>query len=270
MLFRSTFDEVLKEFGLAEEVNIGQLEENINNIINGSFLKNTSLGNVLKSASKSASGLIQGAKMIFPELWSDSTYGTEHTVTMKLATPDGDKLSWFMNIWLPMCFWIALVAPRTLTSMHMYHSPFIVNCNYKSQFSCPMGIVTSLQFTKGAEGSWTIDGLPTVVEVSASIKELYTSFAITSSQANSTDLGITGGFLGGIVTNAFMNNNILMDYIANSCGVNINEPDLERDFEMWLSFQFKNKIVDTVDNVFSNLRDWFGGKVLNIINGIFR
>ena len=133
-----------------------------------------------------------------------------------------------------------------------------------------MGIVTSLQFTKGAEGSWTIDGLPTVVEVSASIKELYTSFAITSSQANSTDLGITGGFLGGIVTNAFMNNNILMDYIANSCGVNINEPDLERDFEMWLSFQFKNKIVDTVDNVFSNLRDWFGGKVLNIINGIFR
>ena len=265
-----TFDEVLKEFGLAEEVNIGQLEENINNIINGSFLKNTSLGNVLKSASKSASGLIQGAKMIFPELWSDSTYGTEHTVTMKLATPDGDKLSWFMNIWLPMCFWIALVAPRTLTSMHMYHSPFIVNCNYKSQFSCPMGIVTSLQFTKGAEGSWTIDGLPTVVEVSASIKELYTSFAITSSQANSTDLGITGGFLGGIVTNAFMNNNILMDYIANSCGVNINEPDLERDFEMWLSFQFKNKIVDTVDNVFSNLRDWFGGKVLNIVNGIFR
>jgi hypothetical protein len=265
-----TFDDVLKEFGLSEEVNISNLEENINSIINGSFLKNTSVGGILKTASKQASGLIQGAKMIFPELWSDSSYGSEHSVTMKFMTPDGDKLSWFMNCWVPMCFLIALVAPRTLTSMHMYHSPFIVNANYKSQFSCPMGIITSLTFSKGQEGAWTIDGLPTVVEVSLSIKELYTSFAITSAMADSKDLGITKTTLGGLVTNAFMNNNLLMDYIANSCGININEPDLERDFKMWKSFQITNKIEDTIDNVFGRLRSFFTAKAVNILNGIFK
>jgi hypothetical protein len=265
-----TFDSVLEEFGLSEEVNIGNLEDNIKEIINGSFLKNTSVGNIISKASEKASGLIQGAKMIFPELWSDSTYGSEHSVTIKLMTPDGDKLSWYINCWVPMCFLIALVAPRTLTSMHMYHSPFIVNANYKSQFSCPMGIVTSLSFSKGTEGSWTIDGLPTVVEVSMSIKELYTSFAITSATKEAKDVGITGSFFGNILTNAFMNNNLLMDYIANSCGVNINEPDLERDFKMWLSFQVTNKVQDTVDNVFGRLKSFFAAKTMSILNGIFK
>ena len=43
-----------------------------------------------------------------------------------------------------------------------------------------MGIVTSLQLSKGKERAWTLDGLPTEVDVTMEIKDLYSMFVTTS------------------------------------------------------------------------------------------
>ena len=80
-----------------------------------------------------------------------------------------------------------------------------------------MGIITSLSITRGREKAWTLDGLPTEVDVSMELKDLYKMLSITSY----TSAG------------SFVNNIGLMDYIANMCGININEPDFTRSVEIY-------------------------------------
>lgn len=160
-----------------------------------------------------------GGKLIFPEIWSDSEFSNSYDINIKLRTPDGDKLSWFLNIYVPLAHLICLTAPREASDAgpNGYISPFLVRGFYKGLFNCDMGIITNLSITRGREKAWTLDGLPTEVDVSLELKDLYKMLAITPY----TSAG------------SFVNNIGLMDYIANMCGININEPDLTRSIEVY-------------------------------------
>lgn len=160
-----------------------------------------------------------GGKLIFPEIWSDSDFSNSYDISIKLRTPDGDKLSWFLNIYVPLAHLICLTAPREASDAgpNGYVSPFLVRGFYKGLFNCDMGIITNLSITRGREKAWTLDGLPTEVDVSLELKDLYKMLAITPY----TSAG------------SFVNNIGLMDYIANMCGININEPDLTRSIEVY-------------------------------------
>lgn len=198
-----------------------------------------------------------GGKLIFPEIWSDSDFSNSYDISIKLRTPDGDKLSWFLNIYVPLAHLICLTAPREASDAgpNGYVSPFLVRGFYKGLFNCDMGIITNLSITRGREKAWTLDGLPTEVDVSMELKDLYKMLAITPY----TSAG------------SFVNNIGLMDYIANMCGININEPDLTRSIEvycmlkgyklthiasdMWKSAEqyIANRIMATQDNITSLL-----------------
>lgn len=160
-----------------------------------------------------------GGKLIFPEIWSDSEFSNSYDINIKLRTPDGDKLSWFLNIYVPLAHLICLTAPREASDAgpNGYISPFLVRGFYKGLFNCDMGIITNLSITRGREKAWTLDGLPTEVDVSLELKDLYKMLSITSYAS----------------AGSFVNNIGLMDYIANMCGININEPDLTRSIEVY-------------------------------------
>ena len=96
-----------------------------------------------------------------------------------------------------------------------------------------MGIITDLSFTKGKEGAWSINGLPTEVDVSMTIKDLYQAvLSITSEKHDKW----------------FLNNTTLMDYMANLCGININKPDIMRTFEIWAMLK-TNRIKNLPNNL---------------------
>ena len=64
-----------------------------------------------------------------------------------------------------------------------------------------------------------------------------------------------------------MNNIALMDYIANFCGVNINEPDIKRTIDMYYTQNFKNRATDFIKlDVAGGLDQWATSKVLNLFN----
>lgn len=198
-----------------------------------------------------------GGKLIFPEIWSDSEFSNSYDINIKLRTPDGDKLSWFLNIYVPLAHLICLTAPREASDAgpNGYISPFLVRGFYKGLFNCDMGIITNLSITRGREKAWTLDGLPTEVDVSLELKDLYKMLSITSYAS----------------AGSFVNNIGLMDYIANMCGININEPDLTRSIEvycmlkgyklthitsdLWKSAEqyIANRIMATQDNITSLL-----------------
>ena len=193
-----------------------------------------------------------GGKLIFPNIWSDSSFGRSYDVTIKLVSPDYDILSWYLNIYVPLMHLMGLVVPR----QHGYNgfiSPFLVKAYYKGLFNCDLGLITSMNVTKGSEGGWTRNGLPTTVDVSLTIKDLYESLSITKTN--------------GTIENNIIANTILMDYIANLCGININKPDIRRMIDFYYTQGLRNQAVDKIQlDIFGGFDQWATNKMLGVYN----
>ena len=240
----NSFSDIGKEIAFLLGTQAGKkiefLDENeINNTLNSinevadKYLNGNQL---FKDLGSNFATIAAGGKILFPEIWDDSSFTRSFDISIKLRTPDCDPLSWYLNICVPMCFLIGLVAPKQQLQMG-YNSPFLVRAFYKGLFNVDMGIVTDLSFSKGKEGAWTLDGLPTEVDVSMTIKDLYQAV-----------LTITSGDQ----SKWFMNNTTLMDYMANMCGININKPDILRTFQIYTMLK-TNKLVDMPNTLFSKL-----------------
>lgn len=160
---------------------------------------------------------IQGAKMIFPELWADSSFSKDYSVEIKLISPDSDPLSVYLNIIVPLLHLIGLAAPRA-TGPTTYASPFLIRAYYQGFFNVNMGIISSLDITKGDEAQWTYDNVPTEVSVRVGIHDLFaTQYISINDEASS-----------GLFDISILNNGPLMEYLANMCGLNYNEPEWSR------------------------------------------
>lgn len=193
--------------------------------------------------------VLKGSNIIFPELWGDSAYNKSYNVTINLATPYGDKESWFLNIGVPLMHILALTLPRQSTP-NSYSSPFLVKVFAKGWFSCELGIIDSISIDKGGNGdSWTVDGLPSEVKVSLSVKDLYNNLMITSSSK----------------PGLFYQNQGLIDFLAVTCGVNIAKPNFLLRVETLFSI-FLGKITDIPSNFY---RD-FTESVKNKIEGLWK
>ena len=189
-----------------------------------SFLPKRLVSN-LKQGFKSVT---RGGKMIFPEIWNDSSFSRSYRISIKLRTPDADALSWYLNIGVPMLHLIALAAPHQLGA-NGFQSPFLIRGWYKGFFNCDMGIITDMDISKGDKGKWTLDGLPTEVDISITLKDLYQILTITSDDKISDLLA----------------NTALLDYIANMCGINVSKPDLERAIDL-MYLTIKNHVANVI------------------------
>ena len=206
----------------------------------GSFISN--IGNNFQT-------IATGGKLLFPEIWSDSEFSKDFSITIKLRTPDADVMSWFINIYVPLCHLIALAAGHQTETVNGYYSPFLVRAFYKGLFNVDMGIVTNMSIRKGKEAAWNIDGLPTEIDVDLNIKDLYGMLSIVSDAEPKN----------------FVTNNILMDYVANTCGININQMDIQRSLEIYYIL-FTNRVVNLPNRIsrhFQDAIDNFGQNLYN-------
>lgn len=178
-------------------------------------------GNFLEQISQNLLTVVQGGKLIFPEIWSDSQYDKSYNVNIKLRSPDADPLSWFMNIWLPIAHLLPLVLPKS-SGPNGYIAPFLVRAWYKGLFHCPMGIITNCSITRGEMGNWNLQGLPMSVDINLTIKDLYHSLAVTSESTSWDNL-------------AAMENIGILDFISNFCGVNMVESDIDRTIQFYIN-----------------------------------
>lgn len=203
--------EVLSDFDAFADKYAKLIPKNLMNKLSGGFLT-----------------VASGGKMIFPEIWQDSDFSRSYNISLKLRTPESDNFSWFMNIAVPLVHLICLVAPRQLGS-NGYQSPFLVRGFYKGFFNCDMGIITNMDIQKGDKGRWTTNGLPTVVDVNFTMKDLYQIMSITQDD-KVIDL---------------LKNTALLDYLANMCGINVNKPDILRTLDIYYT-QLGNRVSDTI------------------------
>ena len=226
------------------------IKEQINNIVS----KIAGGNSIFTTIANSVKTIVSGGRLLFPQIWSNSQFTKSYSISIKLTTPSYDKFSWWLNIYVPLCHLMALVLPRS-EYVNSYTTPFLIKAFYRGMFNIDMGIITEMSFNRGKEGSWTKDGLPTVVEVSFSIQDLYTGMGMTS--------------LGAMFKGTTLQNISEMDYIANLCGININEPDLFRMVTLWATFNLKDRITDFLPNMSMNIGSSLRNMGLNMYNSLW-
>ena len=210
--------------------------------------------NIINQILNKGTTLIGGGRMIFPEIWQDSSFSRSYSCSMKLVSPSGDNLSIFLNILVPIYHLLAFTLPRETTGQS-YFSPFLVRAYYKGLFNVDMGIITSLSITKGDEGEWTTSGIPTVANVSFEIKDLYDGMSMSKQKEWGTDRSI-------------MSNITELDYIANSCGINVNDQDIWRTVNMAGALGFSSLTDMVTIGIFGEIKQWLNQKIQNIF-GVF-
>ena len=198
--------------------------------------------------------VLSGGKMIFPKIWSDSSFSRSYSFDIKLRSPDHDSLSIFLNIIVPYLHVLAFVMPQSLTdgeaaqSPNAYQTPFLLKAYCKGMFNIDMGVVTDLSVTRGAEAQWNDDGLPTQMDISISIEDLYSALFMSNPQGNP----LTNNF--DIVANTAM-----LDYLSNLVGLNIAADPFGRRPKMLLAMtghdiaMFGPRVFNTLDNTATNL-----------------
>lgn len=250
------------KFSLLEEDNIGNVQAKIDEIAD-SYLGGSRL---FSDLGKDFAVIAAGGKLCFPEIWSDSEFSQSFDVNIKLRCPCPNPVQWFLDIIVPLNHLIAFVMPRTPYGKNTlgeqfdnvasgYMSPFLVRAFYRGLFNCDMGIITSLSITKGKEGSWTLNGLPTEVDVSLTIKDLYNVMVMTCQDTPTT----------------FMSNTCFLNYLSNACGISISKMDIDRSIELYTTV-YKHKIVNTVTgrNFWNGVIQGIQNKTLSIYSGLFK
>lgn len=183
-------------------------------------------------ANNGVNTVLNGGKISFPEIWSGSEFDRSYSIDIKLRSPDNDSLSIFLNILKPYCKLLCLVLPRQSSKSdgdldpNGYTSPFLVKAYSKGLFNIDMGMITSMSVTKGAECCWNDDGLPTQIDISLTIKDLY-SHMYMSSMWNSRNILGSWSTLKGVI-----NNTSYLDFLANMAGLNIAQMEVGRRITM--------------------------------------
>lgn len=195
----------------------------------------TSSGGIIDRIIGTSTNIIQGSNMVFPEIWNDSDYGKSYTVNMTLSSPYGNKEAIYNNIIVPMMHVLALALPRQ-TSANSFTSPFLIKAFSPGWFVCDMGIITGLSIEKG---EWTVDGLPSEVKISFTIKDLYNQLMVTKTNKPGD----------------FFNNQSLMDFLAVTSGLNILEPNLKLKIDT-ITSTLVQRVVDAPSNLYQTFMDF--------------
>lgn len=205
-------------------------------------------GGIMDKLAYGINTIISGGKMVFPEIWSSSEYSRSYNITIKLRSPDYDALSILLNIYIPLCCLICLAGSHQMgVDANGYVSPFLVRATYKSIFNCEMGIITSLDIQKGGEDKWNGLGMPTSVDVTVTIKDLYSTMFISDTVAG------------------LLNNTSQLDYMALMAGLDMNKDWIARRAKLAIQLGVNGPAssIPSAWNMFKTGANKTVGKLLN-------
>lgn len=178
------------------------LDAAINNIGDSNFIK--SFGNLMKN-------YLKGGRLVFPQMIDDVNYTKSLSATLKFMSPYGEKFSIFLYCYVPLMHILAFALPKQI-AQNMYTYPFLVRAFQRGWFNSDLAVITNLRITRGGSDntSWTVDGLPTELEVSFDVTPLYSDLMVSSAKTP---------FM-------FLQNTSLAEYLATMCGVDLKANNL--------------------------------------------
>ena len=138
------------------------------------FMNTNDLGSVMQQFATS-----NGMKVVYPELWADSTYSKNMNFNFTFVSPYGDPLSIFKYVYVPFCALACFAMPRQAAE-NGYVSPFFIRADVPGLITSDLALLSSLTWTKGGANSlWTKDGLPRAIDCSITVTDLYPYLSMT-------------------------------------------------------------------------------------------
>ena len=182
------------------------------------------IGSILKMGKDLLSGVVDSvgftgmAKVVMtgsgfvdiPEVWTGSSFSKNYGFSLTFRPGAGDNASILQDCYLPLCMCLAMACPRSV-GMNSFSSPFLMRAYCKGMFAVPLGIVESMQITRGgAEFGWNMARLPTVIGVNLTIKDL----------SPIMHLAMADTFTG---LSVFCSNSSMMEYMNTLSGLGLQE-----------------------------------------------
>ena len=118
-----------------------------------------------------------------------------------------------------------------------------------------MGMITDLSVSKGAECQWNDDGLPTQIDISLSIKDLYSLLSMSTYETT----GVSFSKICNIVANTSM-----MDFLANMSGLNLAQMEMGRKMQM-----FSYLKMSEIKTIYSRTWTGFDQLITNTMDKIY-
>jgi hypothetical protein len=235
-----------------QKQNYANADEEISNFQKKWKMQEGSLMNTIIGKGGSALKTItSGASILFPEIWNDSSFSRNYSLEIKLISPYGDNLSVYQYVIVPLIHLMCLAFPRQF-GPNGYSAPFIVQAFAKGVFNCEMGIIDNITIRRGGSdgSSRNSEGIPTEIDVTLSIKDLYPMVTIASDHLDSRA--------------SFINNTGLIDYLAGMCCINLNKPDLARKIDMMFTSKMAGlrQLPGNLNNAF---HDYVRNKIMNSV-----
>lgn len=215
-------------------------QKDIETIINQN--SGTFIGNLLKNAK----GYIEGARMTFPQILDDVSYGKTMSVSCRFVSLYGDVRSIYWNCLVPLAHLLPFGNPIQYSS-NMYTYPFLCKATCKGVFSSDIALVSNMRVLKGGpdDRSYNLggtkaeaNGLPTEIEVQFDITPLYTKLMLSSSKK----------------VWAAMNNTSLLEYLGTLTGLDMKQDTSALQIEMALNL-ISNKFTNIPGNAYRHLYD---------------
>lgn len=144
-----------------------------------------------------ASNTLGGNLFQFPDVYDSSEFSRNYNISFKFISPQGDDRSIFFAVIAPFLFLASFAMPRQ-DGPSGAMSNYICQLDAPGYFSCTMGVVTSLSFTKGGdEKMFNANGLPLCIEGNLTVRDLYSNLTLPQDYV---ELGVNFG------TAAFLDN----------------------------------------------------------------
>jgi len=178
-----------------------------------------------------------GMHVMYPELWDDGGgYSRSVSFDFNFTSPYGDPLSIFKYVYVPFCALLCFTLPRAADD-NGYVSPFFVRADMPGLFTCDLGIVSNLSYTRGGpNGLFTKDGLPRSISGNFTIDDLYPYLAmsrrISFLSANPSYTSFLDSLTG---FNAVYNSNDSSE-LSNYWRGMLNRVNGEHSYALWNSF----------------------------------
>jgi hypothetical protein len=219
-----------------------QVSAGVSQILSGG---NSNLSGMLGRIVNLSGDVVKGNNIVIPDIYQSSSYSKNYNVTIHLKSPYGTRFGYYMDIFVPMMHLLALSLPK-MESPNSYSSPFLVKGGVNGMFNVNLGMITGITISKATD-TLTVDGLPTEVDVSLSITDLYSDMSMTPS---SNPL-------------QFMNNASLLEYLGTACGMSLTSPNLNTKLEV-LGSGIQNRF--SFESFYSNIKNQAVDKIENILN----
>lgn len=194
------------------------------------ILGSNGIGSAVSRIINLGSETLKGNNLIIPDIYQNSEYSKSYSFTVHLKTPYGTRFGYYYDIFVPLMHLLALVMPKQ-QSANSFNSPFLMKAYVNNTFTCNLGIASSISIQKVSD-SYSTSGLPSEVDVTIQINDLYSDLMMSSAKH----------------PKMFLSNTSLVEYLATTCGLDLTNPNMDLKWGNLIN-TYKNSVIDTVANV---------------------